>query len=359
MKGIILLSLLDRLFSSASNIREATLSGGVLENAGKGALALALFFFVYVLFEVSMKLLQGQQFPWMDILKPFMIVLVIVNWGPLINTVDTVGEFLNDNIDIVFNSVGKGDDGSFEKNVIASMDAMDAMDRELSEPESVEEGSSDAPVSASTDDPNKFNADKLANKIKRGFLTVFVGSANMLNIGTGLFLLLKKIIGDVLAVLSQLYLLVLALIGPFAFAFGIIPSMNRISQWIGTYLQYWLWVPLINIVQAIMATFNTQVALARGLENPGSGALKGAIDTMVNVAQDMSGPLDAAAYLEFTNVSSIACIFLLLAIPKLARVVIHAGEDVLSANLGRFASQAVTGAARLGTNVATGGLLGR
>lgn len=305
-----------------------------------------------------MKLLQGQQFPWMDILKPFMLVLVILNWGPLINTVDVVGEFLNDNIDNVFNSVGKGNDGSFEKNVVASMDAMDEMDRKLDEPESVENGNSDVPASASMDNPNKFNEDKVAKKIKRGFLAVFMGSANMLNIGTGLFLFLKKIIGDVLAVLSQLYLLVLALIGPFAFAFGIIPSMNRISQWIGTYLQYWLWVPLINIVESIMATFNTKVALARGIGS-GTGALKGAIDAMVNVAEDMTSPLDVAAYLEFTNVSSIACIFLLLAIPKLARVVIHAGEDVLSANLGRFASQVVSGAARLGTNAATGGLLGR
>lgn len=358
MKGIFLLSLLDRLFSSASSIREATLSGGVLENAGKGALALALFFFVYVLFEVSMKLLQGQQFPWMDILKPFMLVLVILNWGPLINTVDVVGEFLNDNIDTVFNSVGKGDDGSFEKNVVASMDAMDAMDRKLDEPVSEQNSNSDAPVSASTDNPNKFNEDKVAKKIKRGFLAVFMGSANMLNIGTGLFLFLKMIIGDVLAVLSQLYLLVLALIGPFAFAFGIIPSMNRISQWIGTYLQYWLWVPLINIVESIMATFNTEVALVRGIGS-GTDALKGAIDAMVNVAEDMSSPLDAAAYLEFTNVASIACIFLLLAIPKLARVVIHAGEDVLSANLGRFASQAASGAARMAGNLLTGGLLGK
>lgn len=355
----VLFSITDTMSKNAIAVRETVLNDGLLNKIGTSALALALFFFVYVLFEVSMKLLQGQQFPWMDILKPFMLILVILNWGPLIHTVDTVGEFLNDNVSTALNLTE--DKSQHEKNVRTSMDMIDELDRELGEPEVGGNDLSSAPVgSDGVENPNKFNKDSVAKSVVRSLMGVVVGSMNLVNIGSGIFLVLKAIIGDVLAVLAQLYLIVLSVIGPFAFAFALIPSMNRISQWIGTYLQYWLWVPMINIVEGIMMKFNTRIALLGSLASPGEGKLKAAWEGMKAVGDAVSNnELDPFAYMEFTNVASIAGIFLLLAIPKLARLVIHSGEDVLSANLGRFASQAVSSIARMGTNAATGGLLGR
>ena len=339
MNSFVLLFALDRLAGNASAIRQDVLSAGLLDKVGQSALALALFFFVYVLFEVSMKLLSGQQFPWMDIIKPMMLILVVVNWSALINTVDTVGNYLNDNVTAAFNS--EMDRASADNDLMYSMEQAEALEKKLSEEGSLEADPS-LPVSDDSKTPNKFGA-----WLKGAFSSVLGGFSNTLNFGAGLFVLVKKIVGDVLAVLSQFYLIILSLLGPFAFAFAIVPSMNRISQWIGTYLQYWLWVPLINIVESIMAKFSTTVSVLRG--DSGADVFAAARDTGDRIMD--GGIMYFLDYLEFSNIATIASIFLLLSIPKLARLVIHSGEDVLSGNLGRFAGQAIS----TGVSVATGG----
>ena len=340
-------SSIERLQQSAISVRESIINGTAMDTLGTSALSLALFFFVYVLFEVSLKLLSGQQFPWMDVIKPFMLILVIVNWSPLIRTVDIVGNYLNENVSIAFKFDESQD--RYETDLKSAMASMESLEKKLDEVPSSDED--DLSVSSDSQSPNTYNEDRLGKKIVRGIGGLLAGVVGTLNIGTPILLLLKKLIGDVLAVLSQFYLIVLVFLGPFAFAFAIIPSMNRISQWIGTYLQYWLWVPMINIITSIVSRFNSGLAVTEAAFGNGKDSIGALWDNYASLGESwLTRQSNPFGYLEFTNVATIAAIFLLLSVPKLARLVVQSGEDVLSGNLGRFASQTLT----LGAQALTG-----
>ena len=80
-----------------------------------------------------------------------------------------------------------------------------------------------------------------------------------------------KIVQWILLALSSVYLIVLGFIGPFVFAFSLIPGFgNNISIWIARYIQISFWVPMAAIVDFV--NFHVKDALIAEFWRAGFGA---------------------------------------------------------------------------------------
>ena len=83
--------------------------------------------------------------------------------------------------------------------------------------------------------------------------------------------MLVKIVQWILLALSSVYLIVLGFIGPFVFAFSLIPGFgNNISIWIARYIQISFWVPMAAIVDFV--NFHVKDALIAEFWRAGFGA---------------------------------------------------------------------------------------
>ncbi len=73
--------------------------------------------------------------------------------------------------------------------------------------------------------------------------------ANISVILSWLISIIIKIVQWLLMSVSSIYLIILGLIGPFAFALSIIPGFkNNVSQWIARYIQISFWIPVCSFI---------------------------------------------------------------------------------------------------------------
>ena len=94
---------------------------------------------------------------------------------------------------------------------------------------------------------------KLGNKLTRGYYKINekmnLGAAVILS-GVMFFLLNMSL--SVMVIIANLYLIVMALIGPFTFAISILTTYNKgIKLWVERYLQFTFWQPLLYTVMYI------------------------------------------------------------------------------------------------------------
>lgn len=83
--------------------------------------------------------------------------------------------------------------------------------------------------------------------------------------------LIIKIVQWILLAVSSIYLIILGFIGPFVFAFSLMPGFtNNISTWVARYIQISFWVPMAAIVDFV--NFKVKDALILEFWKAGFGA---------------------------------------------------------------------------------------
>lgn len=277
------------------------------------ALLLACFFCFYVLLGVALKLFSGQQFPWQEVVRPFLICLLIAFWQPSVNLFDSIGEFVSDKMDekLVATAPNGGRAGAS-----AAADAVAGVGVAAVTPSYSGGDQEPVPFLKKVGEGAKNVVKEVGSWVKDK-----LSSANI-NL---LFDLVYWIMKGALGVLSQMYLTLLGIVGPFAFAFGIIPQLNRVSNWIGSYVQYWLWYPMIVLVHGMVNWLSSSTLIGTSINMEVVGASK-----------------DLLGMLSYQCIVGFAGIFMLCSIPKICSYVISVGQDVISANLGRFATAGVS-----------------
>ncbi len=306
------------LESVASGVREA--AGSLIGDLSSGALAIAALLFVYILLQVCMKLFNGSPFPWSDILKPFVIVMVISLWPNLLNTMDTVGEFMQESIVEGLNTVDN--EREVSKKVAENETLVVKYEDELTKEDEME---------MEKDPDNNASSRRgiwgILSSLKKGVKVTFVAGVSQLNPLRPLFSLIYSITKGVMIVLAQMYLILLGMLGPFAFAFSIIPSMNRLSTWLGSYLQYFLWAPLVSVIHSLVTLFGASY------KEPVFSS--GFIDKAGTIAESIGSVSDALDYLWFNSLASIVGVCLFFSIPKLCRLIVSSAEDVIGSSVSR------------------------
>ena len=94
---------------------------------------------------------------------------------------------------------------------------------------------------------------KVGNKITRSFFRINekmnLGAATLLS---GVMFFFLNISLSVMVIIANLYLVLMALIGPFTFAISILTSYTRgIKLWVERYIQFTLWEPILHAMMFI------------------------------------------------------------------------------------------------------------
>lgn len=340
----------NNIYNAAVSMKQAFL-GHIGGDLAAGALMLACFFAVYILVGVAVRLFSGQQFPWQEVFRPFVIILLITFWSGTLGLFDTIGEHVYDYMDAAMGSNGDSSSGivastaarevlSGMEEELAAKSSPDAAAEEIASKVDGAEGGSAAEGAVKPADGEKksvggkikdFWQNKIRKPVKVYLFTNIIGGLAGFH---WLMEIIYSIIRMSLTVLSQMYLTFFALIGPFAFAFGVIPQLNRISQWIASYLQYWLWTPLLSLAHG-MTNFlsghsnniGDDLLYSSTLGIMGSNA---GMDAVMATADNTGGVMNMVL---FSSVALIAGIFLLLSIPKIAAAVVNTGSDVLGGKM--------------------------
>lgn len=88
---------------------------------------------------------------------------------------------------------------------------------------------------------------KMAASIKVGSVINDVGS-----LISWIISLLAKLVQYIMMALSNIYLIIMGFIGPFVFAFALMPGfINGIQNWIARYIQISFWMPMVAVVDFV------------------------------------------------------------------------------------------------------------
>ena len=88
----------------------------------------------------------------------------------------------------------------------------------------------------------------------KGFVSGKVGMVmnNVGNIISALISVIVKLVQYILLAVSNIYLIILGLIGPFVFALSLMPGFqNNISVWIARYIQISFWCPMAALIDFV------------------------------------------------------------------------------------------------------------
>ena len=161
----------------------------------------------------------------------------------------------------------------------------------------------------------------------KGFVSGKVGGVlnNVGNIISALLSIIVKLVQYILLAVSNIYLIILGLIGPFVFALSLMPGFqNNISVWIARYIQISFWSPMAALIDYVNFKLKD--------------AMLAAFWSAPNVAQ-LGFPL----HLIVMDIVTLIC---LLAVPQLASWIIS-GSGASDVNRG-IATTAQKGAMLLG-----------
>ncbi len=191
---------------------------------------------------VGARYLQGHQFNYWKLIKPLMIFFVVWNFSTVV-----LGPVRS--IAGVYNTKMAALTGS-------SVDEFKAIYNERAEELCEREFGFDGEDrwKASKDDGWLVrNLKNIGNKIIGGFY----GLNKSINLGagqiiSGIMFFFINLSASVMVIIAQMFLIIMALIGPFTFAIAILSAYpNGIKMWIERYIQYTLWQPLLYMVMYI------------------------------------------------------------------------------------------------------------
>lgn len=205
------------------------------------AISLAAACTAISLIGIGSKYLKGQQFDWWQFVRPLLIFMLVCNFSTLV-----LGPI-------------RGIAGVYNTRMAAAMGAstesFKAVFRERAEQMCHSEFGSDEDAFTVNEDDSRLErtAKKLGNKITRGFY----GINEAMNLGAatliaGILFFLLNMFVSVMIIIANLYLMIMALIGPFTFAISILTTFPKgIKLWVERYIQYTLWQPLLYTVMYI------------------------------------------------------------------------------------------------------------
>lgn len=343
-------------YSIAVQMKESFLDK-VGDNVQGGALVLACFFAVYVLIGISVKLFSGQPFPWQEIFRPFVLILVISFWSGTLGLFDSIGEHVYSYMADVFSAQVDSVDGinvahAARGTVEGAMETLTANQPEMGT------GFGVTPVTnannvVTTVVYEKAKENGVGEKPLKSYLFQKIIGGN-----TGLHWIVEilyALIKDVMTILSQMYLCFFAVVGPFAFAFAVIPQVNRLSSWIATYIQYWLWAPTCSLINGMtnwLAGKSVEGStlfgnLMSSTAAAASGGIFGSAEALSAAGATAQNLSDSFKVLNFSTVSLVAGLLMLLSVPRICSTIVNAGSDVISGNLGRVTSGILAGGKKL------------
>lgn len=207
------------------------------------AVSLAAACTAITLIGIGSKYLKGLQFDWWQFVRPLLIFLLVCNFSTLV-----LGPI-------------RGIAGVYNTRLAAavgtSTESFKAVFREKAEAMCHQEFGRDDDVESYEvkEDDNWFvrTAKKIGNKITRSFF----GINEAMNLGaatiiSGILFFFMNLSVSVMIIIARLYLIVMALIGPFTFAISILTAYpGGIKLWVERYIQYTLWQPLLYMVMYI------------------------------------------------------------------------------------------------------------
>ena len=192
---------------------------------------------------IGSKYLKGLQFDWWQFVRPLLIFLLVCNFSTLV-----LGPI-------------RGIAGVYNTRLAAavgtSTESFKAVFREKAEAMCHQEFGRDDDVESYEvkEDDNWFvrTAKKIGNKITRSFFNINesmnLGAATVIS---GILFFFMNLSVSVMIIIARLYLIVMALIGPFTFAISILTAYpGGIKLWVERYIQYTLWQPLLYMVMYI------------------------------------------------------------------------------------------------------------
>ena len=207
------------------------------------AVSLAAACTAITLIGIGSKYLKGLQFDWWQFVRPLLIFLLVCNFSTLV-----LGPI-------------RGIAGVYNTRLAAavgtSTESFKAVFREKAEAMCHQEFGRDDDVESYEvkEDDNWFvrTAKKIGNKITRSFF----GINEAMNLGaatviSGILFFFMNLSVSVMIIIARLYLIVMALIGPFTFAISILTAYpGGIKLWVERYIQYTLWQPLLYMVMYV------------------------------------------------------------------------------------------------------------
>jgi len=209
---------------------------GAVTNVG---ISLAAACVAFSLIQIGSQYLRGMQFNWMTIVRPLLIFFIICNFSTIVlNPLRSIAGVYNTHL---------------AENVGSSVDSFKAMFKEKAEQMCHEEFGLDEDTLQEIQEQDNWFV-RTFKKVGNKLLSAYFNLNEKLNYGaaeimSGILFFFLNIFTSVMIIIANLYLIVMALIGPFTFAISILPSYsNGIKLWIERYIQYTLWQPLLYII---------------------------------------------------------------------------------------------------------------
>ena len=234
------------LAASMESILNAVEKGVLTDKLGSVtsvAISLAAACTAISLIGIGSKFMKGVQFDWWQFVRPILIFFLVCNFSTLV-----LGPI-------------RGIAGVYNTRLAAavgtSTESFKAVFREKAEAMCHQEFGRDEDTDSYEvkEDDNWFvrTAKKIGNKITRSFF----GINEAMNLGaatvvSGILFFFMNLSVSVMIIISHLYLIIMALIGPFTFAISILTAYpGGINLWVERYIQYTLWQPLLYMVMYI------------------------------------------------------------------------------------------------------------
>jgi len=225
-----------------SQVEHGVLDGklGAVTSVG---ISLAAFCVAFSLIKNSSGFLKGSHFDWWGFVRPLLIFLVVCNFstvvvGPLrrISNIYNVRltKVVGESADTFRNEFKKMCEEASWTSIMPQEDVMAA------------EGDGGGKVARWL----RGVGDKLTRMVFRINASVNLASGKII---AGVMFFLLNIYTSVFVIIARIYLVLMALIGPFTFAISILPSYHGgIKLWVERYIQYTLWEPLLSIAMYVM-----------------------------------------------------------------------------------------------------------
>ncbi len=191
---------------------------------------------------IGSQYLRAAQFDWWQFIRPILIFVLVCNFSTLVlGPVRGIAGVYNTRL---ADSVG------------SSVEEFKTVFRERAEEMCREEFGSEEEEFFSPESDDRWFVRKLksiGNSVVRSFFNI--REKMNLGVGTlfsGILFFFLNMYSSLMIIISSMYLIVMALIGPFTFALAILPAFpGGIKLWVERYIQYTLWQPLVYIIMYI------------------------------------------------------------------------------------------------------------
>lgn len=183
--------------------------------------------------------LSGKAFDWWNLLKPVLLFIVVANFPTIVlNPVRAVAGVYNTRLADSFGSSVEEFKALFKEQAEVMCHEQFGMD----EGDLIDIGEEDGWIAR--------NAKKIANKL----IGSYYGLNEKLNFGaaqiaSGVMFFFLNMYSSIMIIISAMYMMVMALLGPVTFAIAIVPTYSGgIKLWLERYIQYTLWQPVIYLL---------------------------------------------------------------------------------------------------------------